>query len=230
MIARVGLRVAETMSLKEKIENNTTIWLLSTLLAGSVAGIAAYKSVLEIAKPPVVNEAELAQIKKENSELKEALNQKELGDQQKAKRLSQARAIPSDIQATIMKDKPPWVNLLVNLFNTEGGVEKNGFGADNPNVHFGVDALEYRVKQATKGFVWSLKTYPAYTIVGRAYRVVDGSFVLPLDYEEDDSGHRVSFRAPECNDGDELIAIVRVKWTQSAAIEDIRNTFLSTVK
>jgi hypothetical protein len=229
VIVRAGLRLSEIMSLKENIENNTTIWLLSTLLAGSVAGITVYKSVLEIAKP-VDNQAELAQIKKENSELKEALNQKELRDPQKAKGLSKAREIPSDIQATIMKYKPPWVNLLVNLFNTEGGVEKNGFGSDNPNVHFGVDALEYRVKQATPGFIWSLNTYPAYTIVGRAYRVVDGSFVLPLDYEEDDSGHRVSFRAPECNDGDELIAIVRVKWTQSLAIEDIRNTFLSTVK
>ena len=42
------------MKLKERVENNPVIWTLSMLLAGFLAGIGAYTSVLSIAQLQVV--------------------------------------------------------------------------------------------------------------------------------------------------------------------------------
>jgi len=47
------------VSLKEKVENNLAIWLLSTLFAGFMAGIGTYKAVLEMAQLEVVSKARL---------------------------------------------------------------------------------------------------------------------------------------------------------------------------
>ena len=51
------------MSLKEKVENNVAIWLLGTLLTGFLAGIAAYKSILEISNQTVVSVSELMELR-----------------------------------------------------------------------------------------------------------------------------------------------------------------------
>lgn len=46
------------MSIKDKIENNVTIWLLGTLLTGFMAGMASYGSIQKIGKLKVITIAE----------------------------------------------------------------------------------------------------------------------------------------------------------------------------
>ena len=46
------------MSLRERIENNITVWLLGTLLTGFLAGIGAYKAIIEIAQLKTISVAE----------------------------------------------------------------------------------------------------------------------------------------------------------------------------
>jgi len=52
------------MSLKDKIENNLTIWFLGALLAGFLSGIATYKGILEIAQLKVISAGKLEQLEK----------------------------------------------------------------------------------------------------------------------------------------------------------------------
>lgn len=59
------------MSLREKIEDNLTVWLLSTLLAGFIAGIGTYKAILEIAQLEVVSRARLEQLQANSSKSSE---------------------------------------------------------------------------------------------------------------------------------------------------------------
>jgi len=50
------------MNLRERIEDNLTIWLLTTLVTGFVAGAGAYKAILEIAQLTVISKARLEQL------------------------------------------------------------------------------------------------------------------------------------------------------------------------
>lgn len=50
------------MNLRERIENNLTVWLLSTLTVGFLAGIGAYKAILEIAQLEVIPKVKLEQL------------------------------------------------------------------------------------------------------------------------------------------------------------------------
>jgi hypothetical protein len=50
------------MNLRERIENNLIVWLFSTLLAGFLAGIGTYKTILEVAQLEVVSKAKLEQL------------------------------------------------------------------------------------------------------------------------------------------------------------------------
>jgi hypothetical protein len=204
------------MGLRENIENSVVIWLLGTLLTGFLAGIGAYKAVLEVAKYEVISKADLDQLKR-NAE-------------QPPKPVPSERIIPPDVSKNLIRDKPPWVALLVNLLDTEGAVEKNGFGSPNPKLHFGVDAIEYQLTKASKSFSWSLSTDSSYTIVGRAFRAIPDGLIQPLDQDTSDTGRRVTFSVPECNQGDRLIAVVRVKWTHDLPVEDITSTFQSSSK
>lgn len=43
------------MTLRERIENNLTLFILGMLLAGFVAGVTVYRAILEIVKPEVVS-------------------------------------------------------------------------------------------------------------------------------------------------------------------------------
>ncbi|MCP4177428.1 MAG: hypothetical protein GY756_06660 [bacterium] len=63
------------MSLKEKIENNLTLCILGFILAGFLAGIGAYDTILRIAKLEVVAKSELNQLKKETKEIKNRYEQ-----------------------------------------------------------------------------------------------------------------------------------------------------------
>ncbi len=45
------------MNLKEKIENNLTIWILGVLLTGFLAGLGTYKGILKIANLEVVSKS-----------------------------------------------------------------------------------------------------------------------------------------------------------------------------
>lgn len=46
------------MTLRQKVENNLAIWLLSMLLSGFLAGFAAYQTILEVSGRVTVSEAE----------------------------------------------------------------------------------------------------------------------------------------------------------------------------
>ena len=50
------------MNLREKIEDNLTVWLLSTLVTGFLAGLGAYGAVLEIAQLEVISKIKLEQL------------------------------------------------------------------------------------------------------------------------------------------------------------------------
>jgi hypothetical protein len=50
------------MNLRDRIENNLTVWLLSTLTVGFLAGIGAYKAILEIAQLDVIAKVKLEQL------------------------------------------------------------------------------------------------------------------------------------------------------------------------
>jgi hypothetical protein len=63
------------MSIKQSIEENSIIWLLTALLTGFLAGIGTYKSVLEIAKLEVISKYDIDQNKK-TIEAMEAENKK----------------------------------------------------------------------------------------------------------------------------------------------------------
>jgi len=69
-IIKIHGRGGIKMSLKEKIENNITVFLLGTLVTGFLAGIGTYKAILEIAKLEVVSEGRLNQ-KSDSSQLEE---------------------------------------------------------------------------------------------------------------------------------------------------------------
>jgi formylglycine-generating enzyme required for sulfatase activity len=51
------------MSFKDKVENNIVLWLLGSLLAGFLAGIAAYKAVIEIAQLKTISSTEYKKCK-----------------------------------------------------------------------------------------------------------------------------------------------------------------------
>jgi hypothetical protein len=49
-------------NIKEKIENNVVVWMLGTLLTGFLAGIATYKSALEIQGLETIGKERLKQL------------------------------------------------------------------------------------------------------------------------------------------------------------------------
>ena len=50
------------MTLRDRIENKLTVWLLGTLLTGFLAGIATYRTVLEMAQLKTISSAEYQQL------------------------------------------------------------------------------------------------------------------------------------------------------------------------
>jgi len=50
------------MSLRQSIENNPIVWLLTTLLAGFVAGFGAYRTILEVSSQITLPKAEYQRI------------------------------------------------------------------------------------------------------------------------------------------------------------------------
>jgi hypothetical protein len=59
------------MSFKERIEDNAALWLLGTLLTGFIAGLGAYKGILEIAQLAVVPKtSDVVSLRQENQRLK----------------------------------------------------------------------------------------------------------------------------------------------------------------
>lgn len=54
------------MKIRERIENNLTIFFLATLLTGFIAGIGTYEAILNIAHLKVISEAKYEQCKAKN--------------------------------------------------------------------------------------------------------------------------------------------------------------------
>ena len=59
------------MTLRQKVENNLAIWLLSMLLAGFMAGFAAYKTILEVSGQINVSKSEYEKTKHAASRVSE---------------------------------------------------------------------------------------------------------------------------------------------------------------
>lgn len=55
------------MNLRERIENNLAVWLLSTLLTGFLAGIGTYKAILDIAQLKTISAGEYDRLRAEPS-------------------------------------------------------------------------------------------------------------------------------------------------------------------
>lgn len=60
-------------NIREKIERNVTIWLLSTLLTGFLAGIGVYRAVQDMAGLKIMSAADLANSKRQFDELQQKL-------------------------------------------------------------------------------------------------------------------------------------------------------------
>ena len=61
------------VSIKQRIEQNVTLWLLSTLLTGFLAGIGAYHAVQEMAGLRLVSVADLEHSKRQLAELEQKM-------------------------------------------------------------------------------------------------------------------------------------------------------------
>ena len=46
------------MTLRQSIENNPTVWLLTTLLAGFATGFSGYRTILEVSSQATVSKSE----------------------------------------------------------------------------------------------------------------------------------------------------------------------------
>ena|ERR1051325_2388556 len=77
---------------------------------------------------------------------------------QKTESISKQRIIPTYIPINSAHVKSDWLNFLVQSFRLEGSINKSGFGDPDPSIHFGVAAIEHQVQNATKNFIWSLRT------------------------------------------------------------------------
>jgi hypothetical protein len=60
-------------NIREKIERNVTIWLLSTLLTGFLAGIGVYRAVQDMAGLKIMSAVDLANSKRQLDELQQKL-------------------------------------------------------------------------------------------------------------------------------------------------------------
>ena len=77
-------------NIKETIERNVTIWLLSTLLTGFLAGIGVYRTVQDIAGLKVMSAAELENSKRQLDRLQQKLVETEKRAAAAAVQLKQA--------------------------------------------------------------------------------------------------------------------------------------------
>ncbi len=62
-----------TLSIKERIERNVTVWLLGTLLTGFLSGVGVYLTIQDMARLSVVPAAEIEETKHRISELEQKL-------------------------------------------------------------------------------------------------------------------------------------------------------------
>jgi len=58
-------------SIKKRIEQNVTVWLLSTLLTGFLAGIGVYRAVQDMAGLKIVSVAEMEDSKRQLAQLEQ---------------------------------------------------------------------------------------------------------------------------------------------------------------
>ena len=79
-----------SLSIKERIERNVTVWFLGTLLTGFLAGVGMYSAIQDMAGLRVVPAAELDQAKHRISELEHELGRLQAHEAAMAARVSLA--------------------------------------------------------------------------------------------------------------------------------------------
>ena len=99
------------MSLRQKIENAPTVWLLGTLLAGFLAGFAAYQTILEVSGLVTVSKTE-HESAKQAEDLVSKLTVKE-GLQPKGFQITVTSGLsgdgPSDSLESVRLDEDFWI-------------------------------------------------------------------------------------------------------------------------
>ena len=117
--------------IKERIEQNVTIWLLGTLLTGFLAGIGVYRAVQDMAGLTIVSAADREDSKRQRAELEQKLAASEKRATAAAAQVKQAywavRGTRIDIMyverdqevATELKERLATVGALVTLKPTE---------------------------------------------------------------------------------------------------------------
>jgi hypothetical protein len=93
-------------SIKEKIDQNITIWLLGTLLTGFLSGIGAYRAVQDMAGLKTVSAVDLDASKRQRAELEEKLQASEARTLSTATQLRQAYwAVPGTRVAIVYVER-----------------------------------------------------------------------------------------------------------------------------
>jgi hypothetical protein len=138
------------------------------------------------------------------------------------------RTAPSEMGIVLV---PPatqsqWLNALVTGLNLDGANKKRV----RPELHYDARAVEHLMTNASSSFDWLLKAHPDFDITGYAYRVIKDGLIQPLSRESAEGGDWISFKVPECEAGDRLVAVVLVTWKQSQAVPDVLWTFDSKTK
>jgi hypothetical protein len=118
------------MNLRQSIENNPTIWLLSTLLVGFIAGFAAYRTIIEVSGQINVSKSEYDRVKREALMVPQLEMQIASFETKKGKPPSTHRLY---ISSEVVKHRPK--DILSEVFLDENfyiishwiGVEDNGF-------------------------------------------------------------------------------------------------------
>ncbi|MEK7275037.1 MAG: hypothetical protein AAB296_02310 [Candidatus Desantisbacteria bacterium] len=64
-------------NIKERIEQNVTVWLLGTLLTGFLSGVGAYRTIQNMAELSVVPATKIGESQRQTAELKRRLEESE---------------------------------------------------------------------------------------------------------------------------------------------------------
>jgi hypothetical protein len=139
------------------------------------------------------------------------------------------RVAPSDMRLALVPPatQSPWLNPLVTGLNLDGANKQRV----SPKLQYGAGAVAHVMTSASSSFEWLLEAHhPAFGITGHAYRVIKDGLIQPLRRESAEGGDWISFKVPECEVGDVLVAVVLVTWKHNEPVADLLWTFDSKPK
>ena len=141
-----------------------------------------------------------------------------------------SRVKPTVIEIHTLKQTADWINPIKNWLQAEGKKRKD----EKLISDFITETIETQTLPVTSEFQWLLKaSSDDYSIVGWAFKVSGDDHspqLLPLQRTKSSDGRdSISFDVPKCEQGDRLIAIIRLSWEKELTPVDFLSTFRSTV-